>query len=53
MIEVNDNPNIDAGFEDMVLKDQLYLRIMESFLRRIENRSSRSQTNEKKQAVSL
>ena len=53
VIEVNDNPNIDAGFEDAVLKDQLYLRVMESFLRRIENRSSRSQTNEKKQAISL
>lgn len=53
VIEVNDNPNIDAGFEDAVLKDQLYLRVMESFLRRIENRSSRSQTNEKRQAISL
>ena len=53
VIEVNDNPNVDAGFEDAVLKDQLYARIMESFLRRIENRSSRSQTNEKKQAVSV
>jgi glutathione synthase/RimK-type ligase-like ATP-grasp enzyme len=38
VIEVNDNPNIDAGFEDQVLKDKLYLRIMESFLRRIEKR---------------
>lgn len=38
VIEVNDNPNIDAGFEDTVLKDKLYLRIMESFLRRIEKR---------------
>ena len=38
VIEVNDNPNIDAGYEDSVLKEQLYHRIMASFLRRIENR---------------
>ncbi len=36
VIEVNDNPNIDAGVEDAVLRDALYTRIMESFLRRIE-----------------
>lgn len=38
VIEVNDNPNIDAGHEDQVLKEELYKRIMASFLRRIENR---------------
>ncbi len=38
VIEVNDNPSIDAGLEDLVLKDNLYLRIMASFLRRIEQR---------------
>lgn len=53
VIEVNDNPNVDAGFEDAVLKERLYTRIMESFLRRIENRSSRSQTGERKQVMSL
>jgi glutathione synthase/RimK-type ligase-like ATP-grasp enzyme len=53
VIEVNDNPSVDAGFEDAVLKDRLYLRVMESFLRRIENRSSRSQTSEKTKLVSL
>src|SRR5690606_12378563 len=36
VIEINDNPNIDAGYEDQVLKDQLYTRIMSVFLRRIE-----------------
>jgi glutathione synthase/RimK-type ligase-like ATP-grasp enzyme len=36
VIEVNDNPNIDAGCEDTVLKDELYRRIMRVFLRRIE-----------------
>jgi len=38
VIEVNDNPSIEAGFEDRVLKDDLYLRIMEVFLKRIEER---------------
>ena len=38
VIEVNDNPNIDSGIEDSLLKDDLYLRIMEVFLRRIEDR---------------
>jgi glutathione synthase/RimK-type ligase-like ATP-grasp enzyme len=36
VMEVNDNPNVDAGMEDAVLKDQLYLTIMSGFLRRIE-----------------
>lgn len=36
VIEVNDNPNIDAGVEDLILKNELYDRIMESFLNRIE-----------------
>ena len=38
IIEVNDNPNIDAGNEDGVLKDALYREIMGSFVRRIETR---------------
>ncbi len=38
IIEINDNPNIDAGVEDQVAGDSLYLRIMSSFLRRIEMR---------------
>ncbi|MEZ6097038.1 MAG: RimK family protein [Pirellulaceae bacterium] len=41
VIEVNDNPNIDAGVEDRILKDELYLRIMSVFLRRIEQKKSR------------
>jgi glutathione synthase/RimK-type ligase-like ATP-grasp enzyme len=40
VIEVNDNPNIDAGVEDRVLKEEIYLRIMRVFLRRIEQRKS-------------
>jgi len=38
IIEVNDNPNVDAGNEDGVLKDALYREIMGSFVRRIEAR---------------
>lgn len=38
VIEINDNPNIDAGFEDRVLGDELYLRIMQGFMRRVECR---------------
>lgn len=36
VIEVNDNPNIDDGIEDLVLKDELYNRIMQSIFNRIE-----------------
>jgi glutathione synthase/RimK-type ligase-like ATP-grasp enzyme/ribosomal protein S18 acetylase RimI-like enzyme len=36
VIEVNDNPNIDEGVEDLVLKDELYNRIMKSIFNRIE-----------------
>ncbi len=38
VIEVNDNPNVDADNEDGVLKDALYREIMGSFVRRIEAR---------------
>jgi glutathione synthase/RimK-type ligase-like ATP-grasp enzyme len=41
VIEVNDNPNIDAGIEDAVLKEELYLRIMRVLLRRLERRKER------------
>lgn len=36
VIEVNDNPNIDAGVEDSALGPALYRTIMEGFLRRIQ-----------------
>lgn len=36
VIEVNDNPSIDAGVEDAVLKDQLYKTIMEDFIQRLD-----------------
>jgi glutathione synthase/RimK-type ligase-like ATP-grasp enzyme len=38
IIEINDNPSIDAGNEDGVLKDELYLRIMRCFHERLERR---------------
>jgi hypothetical protein len=37
---VNENPNIDAGCEDAILKDEMYRRIMAVFLRRIERRKA-------------
>ncbi|MDR1816750.1 MAG: RimK family protein [Puniceicoccales bacterium] len=36
VVEVNDNPSIDAGVEDTVLREQLYERVMEYFLKRLE-----------------
>jgi len=36
IIEINDNPNVDAGNEDGVLKDALYREVMGVFLRRLE-----------------
>lgn len=36
VIEVNDNPSIEAGVEDLVLKDALYDTIMAVFRRRLE-----------------
>jgi glutathione synthase/RimK-type ligase-like ATP-grasp enzyme len=36
VIEINDNPNIDTGIEDAVLKDKLYLKMMDIFLERIQ-----------------
>ncbi len=38
VIEVNDNPNVDAGNEDGVLKDALYREVMDLFVHRIEER---------------
>lgn len=41
VIEVNDNPNVDSGVEDEVLKDELYRQIMDVILRRIERKKGR------------
>jgi glutathione synthase/RimK-type ligase-like ATP-grasp enzyme len=37
VIEVNDNPNIDAGVEDMVLGPDLYRRVIGHFIKRIDS----------------
>ncbi|MDD5300422.1 MAG: RimK family protein [Gallionella sp.] len=42
VIEINDNPNVDAGNEDSVLKDALYREVMGVFLKRIEARKHSS-----------
>jgi glutathione synthase/RimK-type ligase-like ATP-grasp enzyme len=36
VIEINDNPNVEAGCEDLILKDELYAIIMRYFLQRIK-----------------
>lgn len=38
IIEVNDNPSIEAGVEDKYLGEQLYVEIMQEFLRRMASR---------------
>lgn len=38
IIEINDNPNVDAGNEDAVLNDALYREVMGVFRKRIEAR---------------
>ena len=37
VIEVNDNPSIDAGCEDRILKKELYQSVLKSIKRRIDN----------------
>lgn len=38
IIEINDNPNIDHKIEDAILGDELYLKIMNTFLTRIRRK---------------
>jgi glutathione synthase/RimK-type ligase-like ATP-grasp enzyme len=40
VMEVNENPNVESGLEDRVLKDELYYRVMSVFLDRIEKRKA-------------
>lgn len=35
IIEINDNPNLDEGVEDKLLKQQLYTSIMQEFMNRL------------------
>jgi len=41
VIEVNDNPNLDAGVEDVVLKGQLYTTVIEDFVWRLDRKRNR------------
>jgi glutathione synthase/RimK-type ligase-like ATP-grasp enzyme len=47
VIEINDNPNVDAGNEDGVLKDALYREIMGVFRKRIEANKGAEHEGEK------
>ena len=40
VIEVNDNPNIDSGIEDHILRDELYRRVMTVFLTRMQQKKA-------------
>lgn len=42
VIEVNDNPNIDYGVEDVCLKDDLYRIVLEEFIRRLARKQNGS-----------
>jgi len=43
VIEVNDNPSIDAGVEDLILKENLYLEVMQTIMARVELKKGRGQ----------
>ena len=45
VIEINDNPSIDAGYEDALLKDSLYERIIEVFVRRLKRSKERREAD--------
>ncbi len=38
VMEINDNPNVDAGIEDAVIKDALYDEVMRWFRTRLDAR---------------
>ncbi len=38
VIEVNDNPSLDAGVEDLVLGEDLYRRMIGEFVERLDRR---------------
>lgn len=38
VIEINDNPNIDAGVEDLYYGDQIYMEILTALKNRLENK---------------
>ena len=38
VIEINDNPNIDHGIEDAVLKEDLYRKVIEDLVWRMDRK---------------
>ncbi len=41
VMEINDNPNVDAGYEDKIQGMEVYQRVMRTFLDRLEARHGR------------
>ncbi len=41
IIEINDNPNIDGGVEDLYLKEELYQRVMQVLMERVDKKKGR------------
>ncbi len=48
VIEVNDNPSLDAGHEDVILKDELYRIIISSIVRRLDDKNLKIRQETKK-----
>ena len=44
VIEVNDNPNLDHGWEDSGEKDEVWIRLTQWFLERLDAERRRSET---------
>ncbi len=53
VIEVNDNPNIEHGVEDLVLKDELYRMILRDLLRRIDEPAGVRAAPDRRPALSV
>lgn len=43
VLEINDNPSIDSGYEDAILKEDLYDLVMREILRRLERKKAPNQ----------
>jgi len=46
VVEINDNPDVEAGSEDGVLKDKLYFMVMKSILNRIQAKKDKLVNNQ-------
>lgn len=53
VIEVNDNPSLEQGVEDLVLKEKLYQIVMGEFVRRLDLRHGRKPGAEKDIQINL